>query len=120
MRDYVAAQPYGKHQTLRSFEHRIPGGAGYPLTVFITIIATQRKLDRLAEHLAAIPEVLEVFGLGGRVDLLVQVVAKDADDLYRVARQILALPDVKRTETSLTMRLLVDYRVGPVLRRALR
>ena len=103
---------------LRSFEHRInPDALGYPLTAFITIIVRQQKLDQVGEALAQIPEVLEVYGLSGPIDLLARVVAKDADDLYRIAGQILATADVERTETALTMRQLVDYRVGPLLKR---
>ena len=108
-------------QTLRSFEHRVdPAALGYSLTAFITIIATQRQIDRLADDLADIPEVLEVFGLSGQVDLLIRVVAQNADELYRIAGQILALPGVQRTETALTMRRLVEYRVAPLLGRIAR
>jgi DNA-binding Lrp family transcriptional regulator len=103
---------------LRSFEHRIdPAVLGYPLTAFITVIVRQQNLDDVGAALAQVPEVLEVYGLSGPVDLLVRVVARDADDLYRIAGQILATSGVDRTETALTMRRLVDYRVGPLLER---
>jgi DNA-binding Lrp family transcriptional regulator len=103
---------------LRSFEHRIdPAALGYPLTAFITVIVRQQNLDDVGAALAQVPEVLEVYGLSGPVDLLVRVVARDADDLYRIAGQILATSGVDRTETALTMRRLVDYRVGPLLER---
>lgn len=104
---------------LRSFEHRIdPAALGYPLTAFITIIVRQQQLDEVGEALAEVPEVLEVFGMSGQIDLLARVVARDADDLYRIAGQILATSGVERTETALTMRRMVDYRVGPLLERA--
>ena len=67
--------------------------------------------------LAEIPEVLEVFGVSGGTDLMILVAARNADDLYRVAGMILATPAVERTETSLIMRKLVDYRVQPLLER---
>jgi DNA-binding Lrp family transcriptional regulator len=106
---------------LRSFEHRIdPAALGYPLTAFITIIVRQQQLDEVGEALAEVPEVLEVFGMSGQIDLLARVVARDADDLYRIAGQILATSGVERTETALTMRRMVDYRVGPLLERAAR
>lgn len=106
---------------LGSFAHRInPAALGYPLTAFITITVTQQQLDEVGEALAQVPEVLEVYGLSGPIDLLVRVVAHDADDLYRIAGQILATPGVERTETALTMRRMVDYRVGPLLERASR
>lgn len=105
--------------TLDSFERRIPPASlGYPLTAFITAQVTQRRLDEVAEALAEIPEVLEVHGISGPVDLLIHVVARDADDLYRIAGRILAVPGIERTNTSLVMRRLVDYRITPLLRRA--
>jgi DNA-binding Lrp family transcriptional regulator len=104
--------------TLSSFEQRVePAALGYPLTAFITVTVTQRLLDHVAEALSGIAEVLEVFGMSGPSDLLVRVVAREADDLYRIAGQILATHGVERTETSLVMRRLVDYRAHPLLRR---
>ena len=78
---------------------------------------TQRLLDAVAGALAAVPEVTEVLGVSGEMDLLVQVVARDADDLYRIAGLLLAIDGVERTATSLVMRRLVDYRVDPLLQR---
>jgi DNA-binding Lrp family transcriptional regulator len=94
-----------------------PAALGYSLTAFIDILVTQRLLGPVATALAGIPEVIEVIGLSGETDLLVRVVARDADDLYRVAGQILSTEGVERTETSLAMRRLVDYRVTPLLER---
>ena len=58
-----------------------------------------------------------MLGTSGEMDLLVQVVARDADDLYRVAGALLAIDGVERTSTSLVMRRLVDHRLDPLLRR---
>src|SRR6476646_1589069 len=44
--------------------------------------------------------ILEVYGLSGPVDLLARVVARDADDLYRIAGQILATPGRSEEHTS--------------------
>jgi len=104
---------------LESFEHRItPAALGYPLTAFITAQVTQRLLDEVAAALADVPEVLQVQGISGPADLMIQVVARDADDLYRIAGLVLAIPGVERTNTALVMRQLVDYRIRPLLRRA--
>ena len=95
---------FDNRTTLTSFDNRIaPAALGYPLTSFINIQVTQRKLADVAHAVAAIPEVIEVFGLSGAWDLLARVVARDADDLYRIAGQILASPGVERTESSLVM-----------------
>ncbi|MFR9802501.1 Lrp/AsnC family transcriptional regulator [Pseudonocardia sp. RS010] len=101
---------------LRSEERRIdPAALGYPLTAYVTVVVVQRLLDPVAEALAAIPEVLEVVGVSGQGDLQVQVVARDADDLYRIAGRLLAIDGVERTTTSLVMRRLVDHRVTQLL-----
>lgn len=104
--------------TLRSFERRIdPAALGYPLTAFVFTDVTQSQLAPISDALAGIPEVLEVHGLTGVTDLLVHVVARDADDLYRIAGMILDIPGVTRTTTSLVMRKLVDYRIGRLVER---
>ena len=105
---------------LDSFERRIdPATLGYPLTAYVTIRVTQRGLDDVGAALADIPEVLQCHGIAGQTDLLVHVVARDADDLYRIAGQILAIPWVERTDTALVMRELIGYRIEPLLRRLL-
>ncbi|WP_449485286.1 Lrp/AsnC family transcriptional regulator [Streptomyces avidinii] len=101
-----------------SFERRVdPSALGYPLTAFVTTQVAQRRLEEVANALAAIPEVLQVHGLSGDTDLLVHVVAADAEDLYRVAGLILDVPGVERTNTALAMRQMVGYRIAPLLRR---
>jgi DNA-binding Lrp family transcriptional regulator len=103
---------------LRSFERRIdPGTLGFPLTAYILVAVTQRKLTPIAGSLSEVPEVIEVHGLSGVTDLLVQIAARDADDLYRIAGRILDIDGVEKTTTGLVMRRLVDYRVSPLLQR---
>ncbi len=101
---------------LTSFERRIdPAALGYPLTAFVTVQVVQRMLAEVAAALDRVPEVVEVLGLSGPADLLVQVVARDADDLYRIAGQLLATEGVERTTTALVMRRLVEHRLAPLL-----
>lgn len=108
-----------RSQALGSVERRIsPGALGYPLTAFVTAQVDQHRLAEVSEALAGIAEVVEVFGLSGETDLLVRVVAADAEDLYRVAGSILDIPGIDRTTTSLAMRELVPHRLTPLLRRA--
>jgi DNA-binding Lrp family transcriptional regulator len=103
---------------LGTFERRIdPAALGYPLTAFVTVRVVQRELAAVADALDRVPEVLEVHGLSGEGDLLVHVVARDADDLYRIAGQLLATEGVERTTTSLVMRSLVGFRTAPLLAR---
>lgn len=104
---------------LGSFERRIsPKALGQPLTAFVTAQVNQHQLAEVSQALADIAEVVEVFGLSGETDLLVRVVAADAEDLYRVAGQILAVRGIERTTTALAMRELVPHRLTPLLRRA--
>ena len=77
----------------------------------------QQRLDEVGSDLEAIPEVVQVLGITGQVDLLVHVVATDAEDLYRIAGRILDIDGVERTTTALVMRELVGYRVTPLLER---
>lgn len=104
---------------LDPFERRVrPEALGYRLGAYVTVQVVQRSLADVGEALAAIPEVLEVIGLSGVADLLVQVVAVDADDLWRITEQVLAIPGVQRTDTNLALRRFVDHRMTPLLERA--
>lgn len=109
-------QRFSDESLLRSFEHRIePSYFGFPLRAFVIATVVQRQLAVAAERLAEIPEVLEVSGVAGAADLIIQIVARDTDDLYRVAGAILDIPAVVRTETGLVMRGLVPYRAAQLL-----
>jgi DNA-binding Lrp family transcriptional regulator len=104
---------------LRGFDRRIdPGFLGYPLRAYVFTQVEQRLLHAVSASLARVPEVIAVDGLSGGDDLLVQVVARDADDLYRVAGQILDIRGVERTRTALVMRELVDFRLAQLLPRS--
>ena len=74
-------------------------------------------LGEVAAALQEVPEVVEVLGISGPTDLLVQLVARDADDLYRISGQLLGTDGVERTSTSLVMRRLVEHRLAPLLER---
>ncbi|MGB8405623.1 MAG: Lrp/AsnC family transcriptional regulator [Mycobacterium sp.] len=103
---------------LLSFERRIePSSLGYPLTAFILASVVQRKLDSIAQTLRHIPEVLAVHGLSGVADLLIHVVARDGDDLYRIAGRILEIDGVEKTTSALRMHEMVSYRLAPLLDR---
>lgn len=107
---------YEEEHALYPFERRISAHfLGYPLRAFMTTAVVQRQLDAVADHLVAVPEVLEVSGVAGGADLIIQIVARDSDDLYRIAGLILDIPGVVRTETGLVMRELVPYRLAQLL-----
>lgn len=109
-----------EHGVLRSFDRRIdPASLGYPLSAFILTRVVQRKLDTIADALGAIPEVIEVNGMSGISDLMIHVVARESDDLYRIAGQILDIDGVEQTTTSMVMRKMIEYRLQPLLERML-
>ena len=111
------AQLEKKHAFL-SFERRInPVSLGYPLMAFISVHVQQQKLGSLAEELSAVPEILEGYGLTGSADLLLRVVALDAEDLFRINGKILACDGVERTDTALAMGELIPFRIQPLLQR---
>jgi DNA-binding Lrp family transcriptional regulator len=92
-----------------------PSAFGYPLTAFTTVYAKQQLLGELAEQLAAIPEIVQAYGLSGPSDLLVRIACSSAEDLFRVNAKILECRGVERTETAFAVNEMIPYRVGPLL-----
>jgi DNA-binding Lrp family transcriptional regulator len=104
---------------LAPFDRRVrPEALGYPLDAYVTVQVVQRSLADVSDALAAIPEVVEVVALSGVADLLVQIVARDADDLWRLTEHLLTIPGVQRTDTALALRRFVEPRLAPLLERA--
>lgn len=104
------------HGALLSFERRInPAALGYPLTSFVHIHVQQKKLSDIVTAMARIPEVVEAHGLSGTADILASVVARDAEDLFRVNGAILDIDGVERADTSLSMAELIPHRMRPLL-----
>src|SRR5690606_31121370 len=84
-------------RALLPFDRRIdPAAMGYHLTAFITVHVHQPRLPSIVTELTRIPEVVEGYGLSGAADVLLRVVAKDAQDLFRVNGLVLAVPGVER------------------------
>jgi DNA-binding Lrp family transcriptional regulator len=107
------------NDVLAPLDRRIrPEALGYRLGAYVTVTVVQRSLAEVSHALADIPEVIEVTGLSGVADLLVEVVARDADDLWRITEQLLAIEGVQRIDTALTMRRFVEHRLSPLLERA--
>lgn len=103
---------------LLGFERAInPAPLGYPIAAFISVHVQQKLLAQVAAALTAIPEVVSAHGLSGQFDLLVQVLARDTSDLFRIDGLILAIDGVERTETALSMGELIPHRMEQLLRR---
>ena len=64
------------NDVLAPLDRRIrPEALGYRLGAYVTVTVVQRSLAEVSDALADIPEVVEVTGLSGVADLLVEVVA---------------------------------------------
>jgi DNA-binding Lrp family transcriptional regulator len=92
-----------------------PRDLGYPLKAFITAVVDQHRLDAAIAELVGIAQITQITGLSGAADLLIGVAATDADDLYRLAGLVLAVPGVERTTMSVAMHEVVAYRTRPLL-----
>lgn len=97
-----------------------PRDLGYPLRAYVGAVTDQHRLEAVIDRLRDIAEVTEVVGVSGGADLQIGVSAADADDLYRVAGLILAVPGVERTTVSVVMREAIPYRTRPLIERLAR
>lgn len=103
-------------KVLQPIDRRVsPRDLGFPLRAFVTAVVDQHRLEEVIVHLESVPEVSEVVGVSGATDLHIEVAATDADDLYRIAGLILAIPGIDRTNVSVAMKQAIPYRTRPLL-----
>lgn len=101
---------------LRRHSARVtPAALGRPVAASVQVELDQHLIAEAIAALANIPEVLECFAPAGNTDLLLRVVARDPDDLYRVSEEIRLCPGIDRTSTSLFLREVIPYRVTGLL-----
>lgn len=93
-----------------------PAALGRPVGASVQVELDQHQIGAAVAALADIPEVLECFAPAGSTDLLLRVVARNPDDLYRVSEEIRLCPGITRTSTSLFLREVIPYRVTGLLR----
>jgi len=99
-----------------SYERAISSSAlGFPIEAFISAIVRQADLPRITAELAFVPEIVQVHGLSGQVDLLIRVACRDTQHLFDTDARILAIDGIERTETSLVMGEVIGYRVTPLM-----
>jgi DNA-binding Lrp family transcriptional regulator len=93
-----------------------PAALGYGVTAFITVEISQAiGHDAVADHLAMVPEVLEVHTITGAADLLVRAVARSNDDLQRVVDAIVAAEGITRASSAIALRTQVAHRTLPLV-----
>lgn len=101
---------------LRPNSSRItPASLGRGVGASVRVEVDQHHLREAIDGLKRIPEVLECFAPAGDTDLLVRVVARTPDDLYRVSEEIRLCPGIVRTSTSMFLRELIPYRMTELL-----
>jgi DNA-binding Lrp family transcriptional regulator len=96
-----------------------PAVAGYPLVAFTTLHVHQQLLGPIVEELTAIPEIVQAHGISGSADLLVKLVCRSAEDLFRVNARMLAVEGVERAETAMGISEVIPYRITPLLQQVL-
>jgi DNA-binding Lrp family transcriptional regulator len=93
-----------------------PEAIGFPVTAFLTLEIRQgRGHEAVAEHLAAIPEVIEAYTITGAGDMWCRVVARSNADLQRVIDAAIADEGIVRTSTVIALARQVPHRVLPLL-----
>lgn len=108
-------------EVLLSYERALsPAAMGFPIEAFIHVTVRQAELPRIRAELEQIPEILQAHGMSGQIDLVARVACRDTQHLFDVDARILAVDGVERTETSLVMREIIPYRVGPLMELARR
>lgn len=93
-----------------------PAAVGRPLRAIVTAQGDQRMFDGTIHDLACIPEVIEVLGISGDSDLSIEIIAQDADDIYRITQRIMGCRGIVRTATSIVLRELLPRRMSQLLR----
>ena len=102
--------------TIRDFSRRIdPAALGRSLVAFISVELHQSTGRQSVAELRSIPEVVEIHAVSGPADFLLKVVARDTRDLHRVTGELLAIPDVVRTNTAISLQEDMPLRSRPLL-----
>jgi DNA-binding Lrp family transcriptional regulator len=92
---------------------------GYGVLAFVTLEIAQGRLADVVEHLAGIPEVLEVHSTTGPGDLHARVVARTNEHLQHVIAGILDVVGIVRTTTQIALTEQLPYRVLPLIAEAI-
>ena len=88
---------------------------GYGVLAFVTLEIAQGRLRDVVEHIAGIPEVLEVHATTGPGDLHARVVARNNEHLHAVIAGILDVSGIMRTTTQIALTEQLPYRVLPLI-----
>ncbi|HTW06069.1 MAG TPA: Lrp/AsnC family transcriptional regulator [Acidimicrobiales bacterium] len=76
---------------------------GYAVSAFVNLQISQGRSRSVGDALVAVPEVIEAWMTTGPSDLICRVVARDNDHLGELIADLLEIPGVTRTTTSLML-----------------
>ena len=76
---------------------------GYAVSAFVNLQISQGRSRSVGEALLAVPEVIEAWMTTGPSDLICWMVARDNDHLGELIANLLEIPGVTRTTTSLML-----------------
>jgi DNA-binding Lrp family transcriptional regulator len=91
------------------------GALGYHVLAFTELEIAQGTVDKVLEHLATIPEVLEAHTTTGSSDLHVRLVARDNPHLQAVINRVLRVDGIVRTTTKIALTEPIPLRHLPLL-----
>lgn len=97
-----------------------PAAIGYPVTAFATLEIKQGQGGDVREHLATVPEVLELHTTTGEGDMLCRLVARSNADLQRVIDRVVGFAGIVRASTAIVMENPVPLRIIPLVEQAAR
>lgn len=93
----------------------LPSALGRGVTASVSAELDQRLINQAVDALGRIPEVMECVAPAGDTDLVIRVVARSPEDLYRVSEEIRLCPGIVRTSTSMFLREVIPYRTTRLL-----
>lgn len=90
---------------IRGYGVRVDWSAvGYPMTVYLTIVAVQGyRQSAIVEQIAGIPELEALDVVTGAIDMLARLRVRDHAHFRRLLKHIWEIDGVQRTETSLSV-----------------
>ena len=88
---------------------------GIPIQAFVGLELEQGKISAVARSLTELPEVIEIHATTGREDLLVRVTTSTHAALQKLAEQIVSLPGVTHSTTTIALTNPLPYRIQPLL-----
>ncbi len=79
---------------------------GFEYMGMVSIIA--ENVINVQETISRIPQVISIFDVTGESDCMVWIACLDRDEFSEVVKQINAIPDVKKTNTSVILNITKD------------